>query len=129
VTPPRTSMPSIIDSASPSDKLSSDTFFPLSVSATGGDVDSKPELDTSSMQYIDSDSQGPLPMSGPMPVIQPGTPSSGTSDNSNQGPVPISGPIPSSSGMPPGGSMEGGGEKVGILSRILITFWVTAVLC
>jgi hypothetical protein len=74
------------------------------------------ELDNSTM-VIDSDVKGQFSQSGPMP----GTPGSGTSD-SNHGPVPISGPIPSSSGMSPGGSIEGGGDgKVGITSfRILL---------
>ncbi|XP_064628264.1 zinc finger protein 768-like isoform X11 [Lineus longissimus] len=109
MTPPRT-MSSISEHVSQRDTAmtSSDTFFPLSVSAS---EDLKPDID--SLQYMDSDTsnQGPVPISGPMPVIKPGTPSSGTSDSS-QGPVPVSGPIPSSAGMSPGGSMEGGDGKV-----------------
>ncbi|XP_064628259.1 sal-like protein 3 isoform X6 [Lineus longissimus] len=108
MTPPRT-MSSISEHVSQRDTAmtSSDTFFPLSVSAS---EDLKPDID--SLQYMDSDTsnQGPVPISGPMPVIKPGTPSSGTSDSS-QGPVPVSGPIPSSAGMSPGGSMEGGDGK------------------
>ncbi|XP_064628257.1 zinc finger protein 341-like isoform X4 [Lineus longissimus] len=112
MTPPRT-MSSISEHVSQRDTAmtSSDTFFPLSVSAS---EDLKPDID--SLQYMDSDTsnQGPVPISGPMPVIKPGTPSSGTSDSS-QGPVPVSGPIPSSAGMSPGGSMEGGdGKKRGM---------------
>ncbi|XP_064628260.1 zinc finger protein 768-like isoform X7 [Lineus longissimus] len=109
MTPPRT-MSSISEHVSQRDTAmtSSDTFFPLSVSAS---EDLKPDID--SLQYMDSDTsnQGPVPISGPMPVIKPGTPSSGTSDSS-QGPVPVSGPIPSSAGMSPGGSMEGGDGKM-----------------
>ncbi|XP_064628255.1 zinc finger protein 263-like isoform X2 [Lineus longissimus] len=109
MTPPRT-MSSISEHVSQRDTAmtSSDTFFPLSVSAS---EDLKPDID--SLQYMDSDTsnQGPVPISGPMPVIKPGTPSSGTSDSS-QGPVPVSGPIPSSAGMSPGGSMEGGDGKI-----------------
>ncbi|XP_064628182.1 zinc finger protein 26-like isoform X1 [Lineus longissimus] len=99
VTPSQTSVPStcISDSIelSHTAMISSDTFFPLSVSE-----DVKPDIDTmtSSMQ-IDSDSQGN------MPTIKPGTPTSGTSD-SNQGPVPVSGPI-ANPAMSPGGSRDG----------------------
>ncbi|XP_064627426.1 zinc finger protein 1-like isoform X4 [Lineus longissimus] len=78
---------------------SSDIFFPLSVSAE----DSLSELDNSTMLTDSGDMKGQFSPSGRMP----GTP--GSSD-SNQGPVPISGPIPISAGMSPGGSTEGGGD-------------------
>jgi hypothetical protein len=110
MTPPRTLLPSVSDNIHVSDTTtaltSSDTFFPLSVSE-----DTKPGSDSLASMQMDTDLQGNLP------ILKPGTPSSGTSD-SNQGPVPVSGPIPSP-GMSPGGSTDGGTDgKVGISFEI-----------
>ncbi|XP_064627425.1 Krueppel homolog 1-like isoform X3 [Lineus longissimus] len=99
---------------------SSDIFFPLSVSAE----DSLSELDNSTMLTDSGDMKGQFSPSGRMP----GTP--GSSD-SNQGPVPISGPIPISAGMSPGGSTEGGGDgKLQfLLGQLPRRFFAASIKC